>query len=262
MKNRPVRRKGLGPWQGRIFLSVGRALYLGPAGDTTQHAHHAAQVCVALDASLRLRHENGPWREYDGVVISPDVPHQLDGGRGDLALFYVEPEGRHGRRRSRTEGEGVRPLQEATIMNVRAATARIAMHPPAPARLVEVFEVLMASAGLARDPSERPDNRIERALEQLRESPRRRETMPEVARRVGLSPSRFRHLFRRDVGMSAQSYVVWLRIYEACASLAQGSSLSEAAHDAGFSDAAHFTRTFRRTFGLAPSQVAGLLSLM
>ena len=86
--------------------------------------------------------------------------------------------------------------------------------------------------------------------------------MPELARAAGLSPSRFRHVFRREIGMSTQSYVVWLRINEACAALARGASLSDAAYQVGFSDAAHFTRTFRRTFGLAPSQLAGRLTLM
>jgi AraC-like DNA-binding protein len=53
--------------------------------------------------------------------------------------------------------------------------------------------------------------------------------MSELARAVGLSPSRLRHVFRSEIGMSAQSYVVWLRIYEACAALAKGASLSDAA---------------------------------
>ena len=84
--------------------------------------------------------------------------------------------------------------------------------------------------------------------------------MKDLAIAVGLSPSRLRHLFRLQVGMSAQSYQVWLRLGEACALLAGGVSLSAAAVGAGFSDAAHLSRTFRRTFGLAPSQIIGALA--
>jgi AraC-like DNA-binding protein len=34
-----------------------------------------------------------------------------------------------------------------------------------------------------------------------------------------------------------------------------GHSLTEAAYQGGFADAAHFSRTFRRMFGLPPSQL-------
>jgi len=37
----------------------------------------------------------------------------------------------------------------------------------------------------------------------------------------------------------------------------EGASLTEAAHAAGFFDSAHFSRTFRQTFGFAPSTVLG-----
>lgn len=62
--------------------------------------------------------------------------------------------------------------------------------------------------------------------------------------------------------MSAQSYAVWTRLVEACSYLAGGRSLTSAALQAGFSDAAHFSRTFRKTFGLAPSQITRALTLV
>ena len=106
------------------------------------------------------------------------------------------------------------------------------------------------------------DSRMAHAVRRLRDSHEPRRSLVDLASDSGLSPSRFRHLFRQEIGMSAQSYIVWLRLCEACTALARGSSLSDAALRAGFSDAAHFTRTFRRTFGLAPSQFTGRLTRM
>jgi AraC-like DNA-binding protein len=37
--------------------------------------------------------------------------------------------------------------------------------------------------------------------------------------------------------------------------LARGTSVADAAYAAGFSDAAHFTRTFRRMIGATPRQI-------
>ena len=38
---------------------------------------------------------------------------------------------------------------------------------------------------------------------------------------------------------------------KAVEAIAAGVSLTEAAHEAGFADSAHFSRTFRRMFGVA-----------
>jgi AraC family transcriptional regulator len=48
----------------------------------------------------------------------------------------------------------------------------------------------------------------------------------------------------------ARSVAASLRIERAVQLYAGGRSLTEAAHQAGFADSAHFSRTFRRTFGL------------
>jgi len=48
---------------------------------------------------------------------------------------------------------------------------------------------------------------------------------------------------------------LWLRIQRAAGELATGRSATEAAHAAGFSDAAHLTRTFRRMLGATPRDI-------
>jgi hypothetical protein len=68
-----------------------------------------------------------------------------------------------------------------------------------------------------------------------------------------LSPDRFRHLFIEETGMRFRPYVLWLRIEIALAAFAAGRSLTEASHAGGFADSAHFSRTFKRMFGIAPS---------
>src|SRR5262249_33776836 len=62
-----------------------------------------------------------------------------------------------------------------------------------------------------------------------------------------LSPSRFLHVFTESLGIPFRAYVRWLRVQRALGALAEGCRITEAAHVAGFSDAAHLTRTLRRT---------------
>ena len=256
------RRGALGPWEGRVFLSVGCAFYLGPAGDTTPHAHHALQVSVGLDAPFRLRQGAGRWREYEAAIVPADVPHQLDGGWTDLLLLYLEPESAEGHPWLPGSRKRIQALDPAAASAMRAAVRKLVSSSPDEVDVTAVYDELLPSAHLGSEPRAPLDARVAQAVRRLRASLDARRSLFDLAREVGLSPSRFRHVFRREIGMSAQSYVVWLRIYDACAAVARGASLSDAAYQAGFSDAAHFSRTFRRTFGLAPSQLAGRLTLM
>ena len=57
--------------------------------------------------------------------------------------------------------------------------------------------------------------------------------------------------------MPFRTYVLWLRLESALDSLAARSSVTQAAHAAGFADAAHLSRTFHRMFGVAPSEALG-----
>jgi AraC-like DNA-binding protein len=74
----------------------------------------------------------------------------------------------------------------------------------------------------------------------------------ELAEVANLSPGRFRHLFVDETGMTVRLYILWLRFERAWELIGDGSSLSSAAHGAGFSDAAHLSRTSRRMFGAPP----------
>jgi len=75
-------------------------------------------------------------------------------------------------------------------------------------------------------------------------------TLEAAARIAGLSPSRARHLFVEQTGLPFRTYLLWLKIIRAVGLFSRGKSLTVAAHEAGFADSAHFSRTFKRMFGI------------
>ena len=82
-----------GIWSGRVFVGIGRALYIGGASDTTPHLHHAIQICMALSGQIRLR--SGPestWKRFAGAIIRSDQGHQLDGSGHEVVIAYIDPE--------------------------------------------------------------------------------------------------------------------------------------------------------------------------
>jgi AraC-like DNA-binding protein len=77
-----------------------------------------------------------------------------------------------------------------------------------------------------------------------------------LAKEIGISASRLRHMFKEQTGLPISRYVLWMRLRTALLHALDGASMTESAQAAGFADAAHFSRTCRQIFGLPPSAFA------
>lgn len=80
--------------------------------------------------------------------------------------------------------------------------------------------------------------------------------LEEIAARLATSPFHLARVFRRETGFSLHDYRTQLRLRLALQQLTtSGGSLMSLAIRLGFSSHSHFTDTFRREFGVAPSVV-------
>lgn len=80
-------------------------------------------------------------------------------------------------------------------------------------------------------------------------------TVDQIAKAVHLSPSRFMHLFSEQTGIPVRKYILWQRLKHALLQIAEGYSITESAHSAGFTDSSHMNRTFNAMFGITPSKI-------
>ena len=62
-------------------------------------------------------------------------------------------------------------------------------------------------------------------------------------------------MFKKNYQATPMSYVLKLRLHEACTLLTgSGRAIAAIAYDVGFSDSNYFTRQFRKSFGMPPRQ--------
>lgn len=243
---------------GRVLVWPGASLWIGHGvAAVPPHAHHAIQISLTLDRAFRIRCvDRDAWREAAGVVVMPDVGHALDGCGATLASLFVEPNSRLGAA-LRTRFAAA----DCTVLAADEAEGAAAMLRPHfrqganDERLVGHGKA--AICRLAGDPALAPatDPRISAAIAWMRArlaSPLR---LDDVAMAVHLSPGRFRHLFAAQTGTSFRAWLLWARAEHAVGIAARGGSWTQAAQAAGFADAAHFTRTCRRIFGIAPTML-------
>ncbi|MFT3873052.1 MAG: AraC family transcriptional regulator [Nocardioides sp.] len=79
--------------------------------------------------------------------------------------------------------------------------------------------------------------------------------VPSLARAANMSPKHFATCFRNLVGVPPMAYLQAMRLSRARAALARTDQTTTAiAASHGFADAAHFSRAFKRRYGLAPTQ--------
>jgi len=82
--------------------------------------------------------------------------------------------------------------------------------------------------------------------------------MPEIGRRVGLSPRQMERLFLRHVGVSPLRFSMQLRVERARELLIYSDRpVLEIAISAGFTSTSHFATWYKRIFGVRPSDMRG-----
>ncbi|MBB3020382.1 AraC-like DNA-binding protein [Microvirga lupini] len=243
--------------RGRIVLWDGGGLWTfdvppAPEGQpsTRLHAHHAIQITLSAGGRFAIRTEDG---RTDGpaVIIGSNVPHAFE-PEGKVALLFVEPESRAGQALTgRFAGAPVTRREAPCLGDAQDRLASLWTEPRPDNEIVETLgrQIVESIVGESLPPSTL-DPRIARTLDWL--TPRIGEGvgLAEASAIACLSDSRFSHLFAAEVGLPFRSYLLWRRLMLAVERISAGSSLTAAAHDAGFADSAHFSRTFHRMFGV------------
>jgi len=99
------------------------------------------------------------------------------------------------------------------------------------------------------------DERIIKAINILETNSNKILSLDYISKKVFLSPSRFIHLFKIETGISYRRMQLWIRLIKSFDLLKEKPNLTKVAHSSGFSDSAHYSRTFKENFGIAPSLV-------
>ena len=216
---------------------------------TDFHAHHAIQVTLSLGGQFELRTKKlavqGP------AAVAPDESHVF-AAKGLIALLFVEPESEPGRAICQSFFKKAKlvsipvPLVADITKQLEDAYCSSPMEENVLERLGRSLVGRLAGLSSAKESDSRVRKMVEFAASHLDDGI----TLEAAARIAGLSPSRARHLFVEQTGLPFRSYLLWLKIIRAVGLFSTGKSLTVAAHEAGFADSAHFSRTFKRMFGI------------
>lgn len=223
----------------------------GPGFRSAAHRHHCVQLVMAMEGALLVRgNPRGEWMKCGAFLVRPDAVHEVDARDTTVLIGFVDAESELGAALCDRIHEDILRIRASQVSRWRAALGTA----PSEARV----ERWVRNHLLRRRRAVKIHPGVSRVLEYLRESFAVADdvSLDRLAAISGLSRSRFMHVFTESVGVPVRPYILWLRVQQAACELMSGASVTMAAQNAGFSDAAHLTRTFRRMLGTTPSDLA------
>lgn len=230
-------------------IGEGISLFAGPLQYNAPHFHAVPVLMCGIYDDFRIRLKNAPWFFCRCAVIPAGTQYELDIRGQPLSVVYLEPEiagvdalvplitdaqemfgGIFGQSRALTT---IRSLYEQTASSQ------------------DQGELIDALITYAQTRARRTmDPRLSHVVKKLSANNSLKLSAANVAAEVGLSSSRFQHLFTSELGVPYRRYRAWQRLRTAIASVVlEGKNYTIASHEAGYYDQAHFNRHFRQTFG-------------
>ncbi|TAM07567.1 MAG: AraC family transcriptional regulator [Paraburkholderia sp.] len=195
----------------------------------------------ALAAEIAGRAQPLPWFGAD-VIRDPDLARRLS--RAHQLLETDTDRRRSGSGSSSGSGISAGSVPAGDALAVEGA-------------LLDALSTLLVRHGSTAEAPLRPqtnDPRVETMKALLAADLATPLRVADLAEAVGLSPFHATRLFTQATGLPPHAWRTQLRLQRALAPLRAGASVADVAAASGFTDQSHFTRHFRRVFGVPPGR--------
>ncbi|WP_290795713.1 helix-turn-helix domain-containing protein [Flavihumibacter sp. UBA7668] len=245
-----------------LYMSPTRMMVVSPHLVADVHQHAVMQFTCSLDGSpFSVWTDSDGWQQTEGVLIDGNIAHGVKDFTGWQVTTCIIPDARKGNcvKNKVLKGQPLKYFKADEIRPVLDALqiTRRQLLPDS-----SVFHALTDAVYdhlIGEETFLLPlDNRIVLAIRSIRQNIRDTISAAALAAEVHLSEPRFLHLFKEQIGAPLRQYVLWQRTAVAAEAFISGMSAKEAAYEAGFSDPAHFSRSFLQLFGAQPSSYAAI----
>lgn len=227
-------------------------IVMGRVPNVGNHQHPAPAFCFGLNGPFEVRDPvSGQHGRYENLLVPTETQGPLiHAERQAMAFVFLSAE--HPAYYALRRWANTAPIPGGVPVSAEmlALLRRIYREAPPFATVRERMEALLDNIR-----GRQPDPRIKQALTALRQDDSGSLSLEAVARQVCLSPSRLVHLFKEETGTTFRRQRLWMRIMHSTTLATRTRSLTDIASAVGFSDLAHYSRTFRRVFGMKPTSI-------
>lgn len=229
-----------------LHIRPEHAVFLGNFGVASKHRHGALVLLIGLSGPFQVQLTDDTVVSCRSALIDAHVEHAVDCLDEHLAALYFETSSELGRGLQHTflrEQPVVFDIVISDFFNKRIERRILAADLPSLlCKPLEYPDILL-------------DTRIINCLSMMQQSEFLDASQTEVAQYIGLSNSRLNHLFKQSVGVPFRHYKLWSKLSLFMHDYHSTANLTQSALNTGFSDASHLSNSYRKIFGITPSNV-------
>lgn len=213
------------------------------------HSHLASHLLIAKEGKLHCM--IGEEQVFGGAVfIASDVPHTIYPESGRMLVFLFDHAASYTKAMEQVwlQGRACAVPEEEFVEKLRTLWET-------EKNFEKLDGAILEACGLRREAGNPMDARVAEVLDILRHKETiTGDTMKDLCKAVCLSQSRLSHLFKADVGIPLNRYLVLEKMRKGFEHFQQSGNITEAALRAGFDSPSHLAGACKRMFGLSFSE--------
>lgn len=237
-----------------IFDAKDHITFLTDKVDTHYHNHNYIQITIGAEKNFHITVEKDSIYTK-GIILDSNTDHKLHGYNEWQLYLLVNPESIFGETIKKNllkenkvymiKEEEINDIMELNIQSISKITTAL--------EYSKFIKKLKETLGISNYNLEHTiDNRIQEILNYIEAHSLDMLSVKELSNIVFLSESRLSHLFKEEIGISLTSYILHEKLEKAFYLIFNGSNITNASIEAGFSSSSHFTQTVRDKLGMPP----------
>lgn len=242
----------------QLMIWNDRFVYSAPRHEEASSVRYTATILIALsDARINLGFDDETVETASAILIAPHVSRSLKCGGPFVSINYDPLSYEHFWLVSHLRGRRSMPVSFDNV-GLRRRLDRLLAGDMDCSEAACLTADIAAAAVPERPEPHKVDVRILSVAHRIKAELPNAPDVEKLAAFAGISPDWLGHLFSEQMGVSLKSYLVWAKMRRAATLLHTGRAMADIATEAGFADAAHLTRSFKKFFGLQPSYLGDL----
>lgn len=220
---------------------------IGGFDKNRKHRHYAIQLSIPIDGQITINTKKNSIKSESPIVIKSNVEHQITSENNHF-LLLINPAstiGHYWNKLSNSEMQEINNEPTKKLSNI------LSKDYSGKSLIASLNSIIKEYDCFCNSSIHNGDERMNAALAYLSANSDQVLPVEDVANHCHLSPSRFLHLFKEQTGITYRRAQLWNKLIKGFSQYGK-LSLTEIAHQNGFSDSAHFSRTFKESFGFSP----------